>query len=74
MLMDVHMPGMDGLEATKKIRDHQDIDVRDKYIIGLTASATKSEQKVYIEAWMNKVVTKPFALSDLGKAIRERVS
>lgn len=71
ILMDVHMPGMDGLEATRRIRSHYDEKLRKICIVGLTASVTSQEKSEYIEAGMGAVVTKPLELSELGEAINK---
>jgi len=71
ILMDVHMPGMDGLEATRKIRAHDNQQIRASVVIGLTASANSNEKSMYVKTGMNSVVTKPLELSQLGAAIKE---
>jgi PAS domain S-box-containing protein len=57
ILMDLQMPIMDGLEATKIIRNELKLDVP---IIALTANAFKKEIEKCIEVGMNDYVTKPF--------------
>lgn len=66
ILMDIHMPEMDGVTAAKKIRalpaPHCDIP-----IIALTANAMKGDKETYLDAGMNDYVSKPvdpMALSD----------
>ncbi|MEE3624875.1 response regulator [Nitrospirillum sp. BR 11752] len=62
ILMDVQMPRMDGLEATRLIRArHADERVP---IIALTANAMAGMREEYLEAGMDDVVAKPF---DQGK-------
>lgn len=58
VLMDVQMPGIDGLEATRRIRalgDHR----REVPIIAITANAMKGDDAVCFEAGMDDYVTKP---------------
>ena len=62
ILMDVQMPEMGGIEATKIIREDLKIDTP---IIALTANAFKSEIDKCKEAGMNDYVTKPFEESVL---------
>jgi len=66
ILMDMHMPKMDGLEATRKIRSLE----KDTHIpiIALTANAMKEDYKRCFDAGMDDYVTKPFdpkTLSDV---------
>jgi PAS domain S-box-containing protein len=57
VLMDMQMPEMDGLTATRYIRTtlHNDLP-----IIALTANALKEEEEACLEAGMNDFVAKPF--------------
>lgn len=64
VFMDIRMPGMDGLETTRLIR--QQSGERSKIpIIAVTASVMPTETKRYIEAGMNGVLEKPFSIEDL---------
>lgn len=55
IFMDVHMPDIDGFEATKRIRE---LDI-ESIIIGLSADATETSIKKGIESGMNAYVIKP---------------
>ena len=57
ILMDIQMPVMDGLEATKFIRNHLKLSVP---IIALTANAFKSDIDAYLAIGMNSYVNKPY--------------
>ena len=57
VLMDVHMPEMDGYQATKIIRETISEDLT---IIAMTASALKGEAEKCIAAGMNDYIAKPF--------------
>jgi CheY-like chemotaxis protein len=60
ILMDVQMPVMDGLEATRAIRA-LDGPVAQVPIVGLTANAMSHQQRAYLEAGMTGVVAKPIS-------------
>ena len=62
ILMDCHLPGMDGYEATTAIRDRERPDARVP-IIGLSAH---SDRQRCIEAGMDDHLAKPFALDELA--------
>ena len=68
VLMDVAMPGMDGLEATRRIRS-----LGGQYarlpIIGLTAYGAAAERQACIDAGMDQVLAKPIKSDALKTAI-----
>jgi len=57
ILMDIRMPGLNGIEVTEKVRAEK-ID-RHTPIIALTAHALPHEQKSFLDAGMNACITKP---------------
>ncbi len=65
ILMDVRMPVMDGLEATRKIRALDRPDAADIPIIAMTADAFTEERKQTFEAGMNYHLTKPIDTKQL---------
>jgi PAS domain S-box-containing protein len=62
VLMDVQMPDMDGLEATRVIRHDLELDLP---VIALTAGAMTSQRDLALAAGMNGFVAKPFRLREL---------
>jgi signal transduction histidine kinase/FixJ family two-component response regulator len=68
VLMDVHMPVMDGLAATRAIRA-LDAAVKNIPIIALTADAMSNAQEEALAAGVNFFVTKPVHMAQLQEAI-----
>ncbi|MBI3924996.1 MAG: response regulator [Armatimonadetes bacterium] len=74
ILMDVQMPEMDGLEATRRIRASQDGAGTRIPIIALTAHAVREERDQCLNAGMDAFVSKPINWRDLDAAIQSMVS
>lgn len=70
ILMDVHMPEMNGVEATKIIKQQK---LTDAPIIGMTASVMNEERQTYIEAGMDVLVEKPVNFDDLMDIINNKI-
>lgn len=73
ILMDLHMPEMDGYEATKRIRAINNPKKQKIPIIALTAAAIKGEKEKCMAAGMNDYISKPFEPADLFKKIDENL-
>ena len=65
ILMDIQMPLVDGLEATRKIRSEKDIGGAQVPIIAMTANAFEEDVKGSFAAGMNEHLTKPFSPQEL---------
>jgi len=67
ILMDVQMPEMDGLEATRQIvsrwSEHH------PHIVGLTANAMQGDREMCLAAGMNDYITKPIRIDELVSAL-----
>lgn len=61
ILMDIKMPQMDGLEATRRIREFD----REVPIVALTANAFDSDRENAIKAGCNAFLSKPFSKKEL---------
>jgi DNA-binding response OmpR family regulator len=66
LLLDVMLPGMDGLDVCKKVRTNHPL----LYIIMLTARADEVDRVVGLEVGADDYVTKPFSLSELVARVR----
>lgn len=66
ILMDVQMPEMDGLEATRTIRNWEGIQPT---IIAMTANAMQEDRELCLEAGMNDYISKPFKTEVLKEAL-----
>jgi signal transduction histidine kinase/CheY-like chemotaxis protein len=73
VLMDMHMPVMDGAEATRIIRQLKDIEKATVYIIALTASVSDNVQNKVKECGMDNYLHKPFQLDELKDKLQQRV-
>ncbi len=74
ILMDVQMPVVDGLEATRRIRTEFASPKKDTTILALTASVIRSDIDACTKAGMNGYIPKPFTIEDLVIGIYEGIN
>jgi signal transduction histidine kinase/CheY-like chemotaxis protein len=74
ILMDCQMPGMDGYEATRRIRAHPQAAVASVPIVALTAHAMDEDREKCLAAGMNEYISKPFQRAHLVSTIRRLVN
>ncbi|CAO3597602.1 unnamed protein product [Absidia cylindrospora] len=83
VFMDLYMPEMDGLEATREIIAERNgsiipnaniklpiLNVDDVYIIALTASASNQDRQICIDAGMNDFISKPFTMMEMKASLK----
>jgi CheY-like chemotaxis protein len=71
ILMDTHMPEMDGYAATKHIRNELEEPKRNIPIISLSAASFDHEQEAALASGMNEVLAKPFQPYQLHEKMRK---
>jgi two-component system sensor histidine kinase/response regulator len=77
VLMDVHMPGLDGLQAARAIREWESAQARPAAcatppripIIALTAGAMPADRRACLHAGMDEVIVKPFRFDELREVL-----
>ncbi len=73
ILMDIQMPEMDGISATKYIRQMADTNKALIPVIALTANALKGDSDIYLAAGMNDYLSKPFTEESLFNVIKRNL-
>jgi CheY-like chemotaxis protein len=70
VLMDIHMPGMSGLEATQALRTRPEFQhVRNIPVIALTAFAMAGDRERFLAAGMDDYLSKPVSFDDLARIL-----
>jgi CheY-like chemotaxis protein len=67
--MDIQMPNVSGVEATKRLRSNPRF--AHTPILAITALAMPGDRELCLAAGANAYIAKPFLLKELAKAIRE---
>lgn len=71
VLMDIRMPVMDGLSATKAIRELDRSDAKTVPIIAMTANAFEEDRRLAIKAGMNGYLVKPIDINKLFEELKK---
>ena len=69
VLMDVHMPEMDGLTATRILRQRELATGQHIPVIAMTANAMRGDREKCLEAGMDNYISKPLRLSELVEMV-----
>jgi two-component system, cell cycle response regulator DivK len=72
VLMDISLPGMDGISATKTLK--ADPATKDLTVIGLTAHAMKGDEGMALDAGFDGYLTKPIDTRTFVSAIRNFIA
>jgi PAS domain S-box-containing protein len=70
VLMDIQLPGMSGLDVTRRFRQHPDAQRAQVPILALTANAYLSDMQQYLAAGMNDCLAKPFEETELCRKLQ----
>lgn len=70
LVLDLMLPGIDGLEIARRLRAHADPAVAGVYIVMLTARVEETERVVGLEVGADDYVTKPFSPRELVARVR----
>lgn len=73
VLMDVQMPGMDGLETIRRLRSNPDLRIAAVPVIAITALAMPGDRERCLQAGANEYISKPMHLDQLSATI-QRIS
>jgi len=69
ILMDIHMPELDGIETVKIIREKEKKSSKHTPIIAITAHALKGDREKFISEGMDEYISKPIDLNDLREML-----
>jgi len=72
ILMDINLPGLDGLAATRRIREHEGL--RDVPVVAITAFGTEGFQRAAYDAGVSGYLTKPLDLDRMNQLIARLLS
>ncbi|MDR2898842.1 MAG: response regulator, partial [Clostridiales bacterium] len=67
VFMDHMMPGMDGIETTRAIRDLKEDTVKDIPIIAFTANAVSGMKEMFLSNGLNDFISKPIEINELNR-------
>jgi CheY-like chemotaxis protein len=69
ILMDIQMPGMDGLDVIRRVRRSRDPVISATAIVALTALAMPGDRERCLDAGANEYLAKPISMLRVGEVI-----
>jgi PAS domain S-box-containing protein len=70
VLVDIQMPGLDGMETMRRLRAHSDPTIASVPIIAITALAMSGDREKCLQAGANEYMSKPIALAQLIEQVK----
>ncbi len=74
VLMDVQMPVLDGVEATRQLRERETTTGAHQYVVALTANALPGDRERYLASGMDDYLSKPLTLATLRDTLARFIS
>lgn len=71
IVLDIQMPGIDGLEVLRRLRRHPDAALAGTWTIAATALALPGDRERCLEAGANDYLSRPFSFRELRDRIRQ---
>ncbi len=73
VLMDIQMPGIDGLETTRRLRAHSNSELASVPVIAITALAMPGDRERCLQAGANEYLSKPLRLEEMRALIQKYI-
>ena len=74
VLLDISLPEMDGMEIARRVRAHEDEEVRKTVLVALTAMGTPRDRDRFYEAGCDDHLPKPFRAAQLAEVVSAYMS
>ena len=71
IFMDHMMPDMDGIETTRKIREHKNPEIRNMIVIALTANAITGTREMFLQSGFQEYISKPINLNSIEAVLKK---
>jgi DNA-binding response OmpR family regulator len=74
VLLDISLPEMDGMEVARRVRAHENEDVRETVLIALTAMASVGDRERFFDVGCDDYLPKPFRSAQLVEVVEKYMS